>query len=160
MINPTDLVGAFARNVSIVKWQTDGLTHEDTLLQLPFRGNCLNWVLGHIAISRDEVLETLGEPPVMGADGARYKTESDAMLGQDEGTLSLEELIARLERSQERIAATLGCMDEAALARELVFSERKMSVGQRVFFRYFHECYHVGQTELLRQLAGKDDKII
>jgi hypothetical protein len=32
--------------------------------------------------------------------------------------------------------------------------------GARLFFYYFHETYHVGQTELLRQLAGRDDKII
>jgi hypothetical protein len=29
-----------------------------------------------------------------------------------------------------------------------------------VFFLYFHETYHVGQTELLRQLAGKNDQVI
>jgi hypothetical protein len=29
-----------------------------------------------------------------------------------------------------------------------------------VFFQYFHETYHVGQTELLRQLAGKNDQVI
>ena len=29
-----------------------------------------------------------------------------------------------------------------------------------LFFGYFHESYHVGQTELLRQLAGKNDKMI
>jgi hypothetical protein len=25
---------------------------------------------------------------------------------------------------------------------------------------YFHETYHVGQTEMLRQLAGKNDQVI
>jgi hypothetical protein len=51
-------------------------------------------------------------------------------------------------------------MDEAALAREYASGDRKTTVGQRAFFLYFHETYHVGQTELFRQLAGKDDKII
>jgi uncharacterized damage-inducible protein DinB len=46
------------------------------------------------------------------------------------------------------------------MAREITVRERKTTVGQRVFFLYFHESYHVGQTELLRQLAGKNDKII
>lgn len=50
----------------MINLQTDGLTDEDSMRQLP-HGNCLNWVLGHIATNRDGVLETLGEPPLMGS---------------------------------------------------------------------------------------------
>ena len=160
MINSQDLSNAFARNVNIIKMQTEGLTHEDSLRQLPFHGNCLNWVLGHIAANRDGVLETLGEPPLMDAYGVRYKRGSDPVTQADEGTLTLEELLNWLDHSQERIATSLSKMDEAALAREYTSGDRKTTVGQRAFFLYFHETYHVGQTELFRQLAGKDDKVI
>jgi hypothetical protein len=160
MIAANDLAGAFARNVMIVKMQAEGLTHEESLRQLPFRGNCLNWVLGHIAASRDDLLETLGEPPLIGAQGTRYKRDSAPLIEADEGMLRLEELLNWLDRAQERIAAALGRMDEAALSRELAFGDRKVTVGQRAFFLYFHETYHVGQTELFRQLAGRDDKVI
>lgn len=74
--------------------------------------------------------------------------------------MKLEELLTWLDRSQERIAAALSKMDAAALAREYGSGDRKTTVGQRAFFLYFHETYHVGQTELFRQLAGKDDKLI
>ncbi len=161
MINAVDLADAFARNAGIVKMQTKGLTHEDSLRQPPFRGNCLNWVLGHIAENRDHVLELLGEPPSIGALGARYKRGSDPLTQAGEGTLRLEELLAWLDQAQERIAAALGKMDEATWSREITAgNNRKMTIGQRVFFLYFHETYHVGQTELFRQLAGKDDKVI
>jgi len=33
-------------------------------------------------------------------------------------------------------------------------------VGFWLFFLYFHDSYHVGQTEILRQATGTDDKII
>jgi hypothetical protein len=160
MIDATDLANAFARNVMIVKRQADGLTDEDSLRQLPFRGNCLNWVLGHIAVSRDALLEILGEPPVMDADGTRYTRGSEPVNEASDGTLPLHELLARLDRAQERIRAALGRMGETALARELQFGDRTTTVGQRAFFLYFHESYHVGQTELFRQLAGKDDAVI
>ena len=160
MINSQDLSNAFARNVGVIKMQTDGLTHEDSMLQLPFHGNCLNWVLGHIASNRDGVLETLGESPLMVAYGVRYKRGSDPVTRADEGTMTLEELLNWLDRSQERIAIALSKMDESALAREYASGDRKTTVGQRVFFLYFHETYHVGQTELFRQLAGNDDKVI
>lgn len=160
MIQLNDLAEAFARNVTIVGWQTDGLTHADSMKQLPFQGNCMNWVIGHMAAYRDTILALLGEAPVMDADGARYQTDSDPLKGDDAAALPLETLLARLEQSQQRLAAALGRMNEADMAREITVRERKTTVGQRVFFMYFHESYHVGQTELLRQLAGKNDKVI
>ena len=159
MINSQDLSNAFARNVGIIKMQTKDLTNEDSMRQLP-HGNCLNWVLGHIASNRDGVLETLGEPPFMGTYGDRYKRGSDPVTQVDEGTMTLEELLTWLDRSQERIAAALSKMDETALAHEYGSGDRVTTVGQRAFFLYFHETYHVGQAELFRQLAGKDDKLI
>lgn len=161
MITTSDLIDAFARNVNIVKMQTKDLTHEDSMIQPPFGGNCLNWVLGHIAENRDHILELLGEPPQIGALGTRYKRGSERMTAPDDSTLRLEEMLAWLDRAQERIAAALERNDEASLAREIVVgNNRTMTVGQRVFFLYFHETYHVGQTELFRQLAGKNDKVI
>jgi uncharacterized damage-inducible protein DinB len=159
MINSQDLSNAFARSMAIIKMQTEGLTDEDCMRQLP-HGNCLNWILGHIAVSRDGVLQTLGEPPLMGTVGARYKRNSDPVTQADEGTMTLEELLTWLDRSQERLATALSKMNEADFAREYTSGNRKTTLGQRVFFLYFHETYHVGQTELFRQLAGKGDKLI
>ena len=34
------------------------------------------------------------------------------------------------------------------------------SLGARLHFQYFHDTYHTGQTELLRQVTGVGDKII
>ena len=96
----------------------------------------------------------------MGVFGVRYKRDSDPVTQADEGTMTLEELLTWLDCSQERIASALSKMDEADLAREYASGNRKTTLGQRVFFLYFHETYHVGQTELFRQLAGKGDKII
>lgn len=161
VISPNDLIDVFARNVSVIKMQTKDLTDEDSLRQPPFHGNCLNWVLGHIAENRDGVLELLGESPQIGALGARYKRGSEPLTDAGDGVLRLDELVAWLDRAQERIAAAIARMNNAAWAREIVVgNNRKTTVGQRVFFLCFHETYHVGQTELFRQLAGKDDKII
>lgn len=159
MIDATDLVGAFARNISVVKAQTEGLTNSDSLIQFP-NGNCLNWVIGHIVEGRDDVLEVLGEPRAAGTVVERYQRGSEPVTGAEEDVLPLAQLLDLLDQSQVRIEATLGGMDLAALARKSADDPRGRSIGQRVFFLYFHETYHVGQTELFRQLAGKDDKLI
>jgi len=161
MINPNDLAEAFARNTNIIKMQTQDLTQEDSLIQPPFGGNCLNWVLGHIAENRDRMFELLGEPKLMEQSGARYKRGSEAITAPDGNTLRLEQILDWLDRSQAQLAAVLGRTDENTLAREIsTRSNQTTTVGQRLFFLYFHETYHVGQTELFRQLAGKHDKVI
>ena len=43
MITATNLTEAFARNVTLIQRQADGLTQEESLRQPPFRANCLNW---------------------------------------------------------------------------------------------------------------------
>ena len=160
MLTAAQLVEAFNRNVYIVQAQTAGLTHADSLLQLPFRGNCLNWIIGHMLDNRDTILKSLAATPVMGDAGARYRRESEPIIGEEPGVLPLEELLRLLTASQEALAAALTQATEAALAREVQAGQRTITVAQRIFFLYFHETYHVGQTELLRQLAGKDDKVI
>lgn len=161
MISAQDLNEAFARNLSVIKMQTQDLTHEDSLIQPSFGGNCLNWVLGHIAENRDVILKLVGASATMDEASARYKRGSEPMQHAEPTTLPLEEILAWLARSQASLASAFAQMDDAAWAREItVGSNRTMTLGQRVFFLYFHETYHVGQTELFRQLAGKNDKVI
>ena len=160
MITNTQLAEAFGRNLSIVQRQTEGLSHADSLRQPPFRGNCLNWVLGHMAESRDRILEALGETPSAGEAVMRYARESEPITADDAGALPLDALLRLLAASQEALAAALGRATPEDLARELKLGQRTTTVGARVFFLYFHETYHVGQTELLRQLAGAHNKVI
>jgi hypothetical protein len=159
MLTARDLGKAFARNLRIVAAQSEGLTHQDSLRQTP-HVNCLNWVLGHIAEGRDQVLALLGEPAVLGEEGAGYRRESDPVTGEGPGVVPLERLLAVLKEGQERIAAALAGLSEEALAEERRDGERVLPLGTLLHFAYFHDTYHAGQTELLRALAGKTDKVI
>ena len=161
MIDSQQLADAFALNLRIIRMQTDSLTHEDSLLQPPFRGNCLNWVLGHILANRSRVLQSLGEDGVLDDDAlARYEIRSAPIAGDGEGVLPLETLLEALERSQQGIAAGLQRATREDLAQEVERGGRAVTLGQALFGLYFHETYHTGQLELLRQLAGTDDKVI
>jgi hypothetical protein len=149
----------FKTNHWVATHQTDGLTHEDSLLQLPFRGNCLNWVLGHILVSRESALKMLGiDGSWTEAEIARYKFDSEPITSPDDpAILSLERLLADFERTQEQIADGFAEISEHQLAEK---DERGRTVAERLLFLAWHEGYHLGQTEYLRQLAGKDDKVI
>jgi hypothetical protein len=161
MITTADLVGALERNLGIVKGQTKGLTHTDSLLQLPFRGNCMNWVLGHLAANRSTMMQALGEKPILSeAEVKRYGYGSEPVCGDTGDILTLEQLLTALEQSQRAIAASLQKISAAELAREVQSFLGTTTLGQLLFFLYWHESYHTGQTEALRQLAGKDDHVI
>ena len=161
MLDTEDMIGAFERNAKVIQMQTQGLSHEQCLLQLPFRGNCMNWVLGHIAVTRNDVLKVLGEKPVLSErEVARYRHGSEPVLADGEDVAKLKRLLDVLEHSQERIAAALKRLGPEDLAEEVESHLGVTTRAQRLLFLYFHDTYHTAQTELLRQLAGMNDKMI
>lgn len=161
MITIAQLAEGFALNLRLIKRQTAGLSHADSLLQTPYNINTLNWVLGHIAVSRDRVLRLVGAETLLDEDQAsRYETGSDPITRDGPHVLPLEELLEILTIGQSRIEAAFENLTEFELAREVEVGERSVPVGTRLHGLYFHDTYHTGQTDLLRQVAGANDKII
>jgi uncharacterized damage-inducible protein DinB len=158
--NARQLTDALERNTQIIARQVAGLSHSDSLIQPPVRGNCLNWVLGHIAVHRDFMLEALCLDRVLDdAAKARYDRGSAPILGEDEGVLTLDTLLEAINEAQRRLAQALGRATEGDLNLPAPGSEPS-TVAEHVSFLHWHETYHLGQTEFLRQLAGTDDQVI
>ncbi len=84
-----------------------------------------------------------------------YKTGSAPITDAKQG-LMLGRLLADLDETQELIVARLGQISPEDLA-EIVdtrFGERP--VGQHIAGLHWHETYHTGQLEILRELASSD----
>jgi uncharacterized damage-inducible protein DinB len=162
MIDVDYLATSYDRNVWIVKKQTENLSHEESLIQLPFRANCMNWVVGHIVTNRNSVLKLLNaEDQIATTSVERYLRDTDPIMPDSSDVVAIERLIQLLEQAQANIAQCLLDMSPEELDREVAFfGNRVMTVGQWLLFFFFHDCYHTGQTEILRQAAGKDDKVI
>jgi uncharacterized protein YciI len=151
---------SFNVNGQVIRMQADGLTHAESLLQLPFRGNCLNWVLGHILANRNRVIDLLGETPFWDeAEVSRYARGSEPIASEGQA-LPLERLLGNLDRSQELIEAGLAQVTPQDMATPIAGDERGRALGELLLGLHWHETYHVGQLEILRQLAGKDDQVI
>ncbi len=161
MISAEKLVDWFGLNLRLITMQTDGLSHADSLIQTPYNINCLNWVLGHIAINRDNVLRLIGGEPVL-SDLAyqRYLSGSDPIIQGGEGVINLEQLLELLNEGQARISDAAGKLSAEDLEKEIQEGDTKMPMINHLFGFYFHDTYHTGQTELLRQVAGMNDKIV
>ncbi len=152
------LASLFTTTNYVVMRQTEGLTNADSLIQPPFRGNCLNWVLGHIIVSRDDLLQVLGASRIQdGAVRALYETDSSPITAESPA-MPLPELLAELTRSQLRLAEILRqkSIDELSA---FIDQERNQTLEDRLRGFHWHETLHAGALELLRQLAGKEDQI-
>jgi hypothetical protein len=161
MLTPSDFIRLFSIENDLIKSQTEGLTQADTLIQPQPTGNCMNWVLGHILENQITMLTVLGgASPVDPAALIIYKRESDPITKDQTGVHQLEWLLNGIDALHNALVACLAEMNDADFAREIQQGERKFTVGWRFLFLHFHYTYHVGQLELLRQLAGHSDKIV
>jgi uncharacterized damage-inducible protein DinB len=162
MISIQDLLESYQHNLDILERQTAGLTQQDSLLQLPFRANCLNWVVGHILTNRLNILELLGEQNILSdVDLSRYYKETEPILGPGRGVLTLSELLSHLATTHKLLGSALQKETPESLQRKASYSGRpERTLAAWLLFLFYHDTYHLGQTELLRQAAGVDDKII
>ncbi len=151
----------FRRSQRVVVAHAEGLTDADALRQSGFNTNCFNWLVGHMIIHRLLILDALGADHSLSADVARYAQESDPITEAGPGVLSLADLLAALDETEVRIEKALADADDAYLAEETpIAGGRTATRAARVMFLYFHDVYHAGQTDVVRQLSGKSDKII
>lgn len=154
MIHPEALIKLFSYNAELINLQLADMSHEESLLQPPFEGNCLNWVMGHIISSRTRVLQLVNEAPVWsGAQRVRYRNGSSSITADGEGVFRLEALLADYNDSQARLVRGLNRMTYDAMCQPSGFSAN--SVGDSLGYFQFHEAHHVGQILMLAQMAGK-----
>ena len=163
MIDAKLLLEIAERNYRTLQRQIGGLTHEQSLLQPPFRGNCLNWVVGHLVTSRERMLLLVDAEPVWTPEQrTRYERGSEPVTdGKD--AFHFEQIVADLGRAHERLVNRLQTITAGELnARKVPYNlpADPEPVWDWLQFLLWHETYHIGNTELLRQLAGTNDKVI
>lgn len=158
-------IATFRLNHRIIEMQMEGLTHEDTLIPLPFRGNRLNWTLGHLAEHRDWMLRALDGTTLMPAKQVMLYRRGSEPLSDNAQAVPMDTLLGYLRQAKDDIVAKLESVDEAFLMETpttgiLLESHKERSRFERLTGLLWHETYHMGQLELLRQLAGKDDAVL
>jgi uncharacterized damage-inducible protein DinB len=159
MNNRENYIQILKRQQWVIDEQSKGLTHSDSMLQLPFRSNRFNWIVGHIVVYRDKMLVLLGKPPLLETEEWEiYQRGSDA-LTSDQDVVDFARLLSSTKESLNRLTEALQQVSEEALC-EIYDDDRETTIQDRLEFLIWHETYHLGQLEILRQLAGKDDAII
>ena len=145
----------FGYNHSTLHENIAGLSHTDSLIQPHPGGNCLNWVLGHIVATRNQVLKLLNKEPILSEEEAALYKRGSPPVTDGARALPLERLMSDLDLSQKLIVAGL----KEASESDLMSRAGNETVGRQLALLHFHEAYHAGQAGLLRRLAGKEGAI-
>lgn len=156
--SPAKLAENFRFTTRLIHMQAKDLTHAESLLLPPFRANCFNWVLGHILTSRDTCLRLMGLPLSLTPEELAVYDRGSLPLTDPAAATALETLLAKLDDTAERLSAALSA--EPDLDRRVTFGRGEQPLGEVIAFLHWHETYHTGQLELLRQLAGKNDQVV
>jgi len=158
VITTDELSSLFKVNFMALRANLDSVNHQESLVKLHSGGNHLNWVLGHILISRAPILEMLAKDKVISdIQGAPYKR--GVQPGDNDILMPLDELKKRLVQSQKRILDGLKEISDDQLREfdpdhEIPWRQKPM--GDQLIFLHFHEAYHIGQVGLLRRIIGKE----
>ena len=153
MTTPTQYIDRIEFVDRSIKNRIEGLTHADSMKQLPFPGNCMNWNIGHIMVYRDEYLGAIDGVSVPdSAEWAIYGQGSEPLTDITKA-MPLDTLIERLDASSEHLKTVFQSLSPEKL-NELHESWAGKTLDDYLnFYVVVHEAYHLGQLEILRELA-------
>ncbi len=143
--------------VNIEKSVTD-VSHKMSILQLPGNSNCMNWILGHIAVYRDVMLMSIGMDWCFRSNSRDlYAYGSDPIVG-DGNCVQLEQILEAINESFDILNKWLeGASNESLSSNTMkdisVFGPKGKSLEENFAHLICHEAIHVGELTPLRELA-------
>jgi uncharacterized damage-inducible protein DinB len=142
----------------VLEMNTEDVSHEESLVTPSKGGSCLNQVLGHLTRTRNMALGNMGQKspyPMEEFDAYDDRTGVPFSPGK---ALPFDELKRRFTAMQEPLLRAVSGMTPEVLAMKPPrprTGEPNETVGSNLATFVFHESYHVGQTGVLRRVAGK-----
>jgi uncharacterized damage-inducible protein DinB len=146
----------------VVHLNVDGLTQEESLVQPAPGGSCLNWVVGHLVATYNQMLPLLGQKPVLEEGALKRYARGTPPLENPAEALDLQVLLTAWDDANDRVDAGLASLTSDALDKPVSISPTKNpneTVRSLLPTILFHQAYHAGQTGLLRRIAGKPGAI-
>ena len=128
----------------------DGISHAESIYQLPFEHNCMNWILGHIVTNRSHVLETVRTAHAWQEEVRALYHQDTQPITQESPSIKFDTLIAYLDDSIELLEAALENISQAWLEENHInYRGEKPRIAHITSF-HWHESFHLGQLEILK----------
>jgi uncharacterized damage-inducible protein DinB len=146
----------------VVNINTQGLSHEESLVEPQPAGNRLNWVLGHLMSTYDGFLPLLKQEPVIGTAALRRYARGAPPLENPADALDFRTLLEGWNQASDRVDAGLATLEPGILDQPVTNSPSgnpDETVRSLITTVMFHQAYHAGQTAVLRRIAGRQGAI-
>ena len=144
------IIDDYAFHNMLIHRFVDGISHKESVLQLPFEHNCMNWILGHIVTNRSHVLETVGMAHGWQEDvRTLYHTETPPVTPEGP-SIKFETLITYLDESVILLKTALENVSEEWLEESYSNYRGEKTRYAHVTGFHWHESFHLGQLEILK----------
>lgn len=156
-VDPKAIAEEYGFHTWLVHNILEGITHEESLLQLPFETNSMNWVLGHIVTNRSHALEAAQVEHAWWEEvRALYHTGTPNIKPGDKA-IHLETLLAYLDESAGLLQSKLETVSDVWMKENFTNyrGEKPREVHLTSF--HWHEGFHIGQLEIFKDfvIAGR-----
>jgi len=143
---------------AVVRMNTDGLSHTDSLIRPQPAGNSMNWIVGHLLCVYNNVLQgAFGQAPLMPNQSLKCYDRGTATVSESDAQ-DFSALLAAWDEATNRFDAGLSTLTPDRLDEKAPFSPSnnpEETVRSVMGVVMFHQAYHAGQTAILRRIAGK-----
>jgi uncharacterized damage-inducible protein DinB len=142
----------------LLEMNTRDVSHEESLITPPRGGSCLNQVVGHLTRTRNRALGSMGQKSLYSMEDFDPYDDRTGVPFSPENALPFDELKRRFTALQEPLVRVINGMSSETLGSKPprpFTGEPNETIGRNLATFVFHECYHVGQTGVLRRVAGK-----
>ncbi len=144
----SETLWVFQFNKMVLNTNLKDITHAESLVSPAHGGNSINWIVGHILLNRDDVREMLGLGRLFQDRSYKVYLRGSSQLDPN-SAVNFGKLFTEFNDTQKELEDKLSETD---------FSDNPKGLKD-IAFRAFHEAYHIGQTGLLRRIAGKEGAI-
>lgn len=148
IIRPAFFIDQYASSYQQIKESTDGISHRDSLQEIIFGVNSLNWHVGHVVVARTNFLVILGVPSIWPWDMIKIYIPGSPPISDNNQALPFQKLLDDLDLTQTLLVESLA--KETTTGLKLVKDGE--TVAEHLAFYAAHEAGHTGKIELISQL--------
>jgi len=142
------------RNQNSLASAVNDITHTESLLQLPGKSNCTNWILGHIVVYRDGMLAGIRQPTFFPASQTKLYAARSQPITPDSDSVNFDRLLKLQSESFNSLIAWLESNPKGL--RKKTPQDIKPRKGATVVEHFTqllgHESIHIGELNPLREL--------
>jgi hypothetical protein len=128
----------------------EGISHEESVMGLPFEHNCMNWILGHIVTNRSHVLETVKMTHNWKKDVRTLYHTGTQPITPDNPSIQFQALIAYLDESVDLLEDSLENVTATWLEEKHSNYRGEKSRYEHITGFHWHESFHLGQLDILK----------